>query len=135
MSFGQAITSGFKNYVTWKGRSTRSEFWFWHLFVFIVEIPFIVIYNVATRSELQTAVVARDWAGFFADLFGWSFWLLVVVSLVFILPTIAVLIRRLHDLDRSGGWFWIALVPSAGGIILFIFSVLPGTPGKNRFDK
>ncbi|CAB4901353.1 MAG: DUF805 domain-containing protein [Actinobacteria bacterium] len=134
MTFGQAIASGFKNYVSWKGRATRSEFWFWHLFVFIVDIPFIVIYNVVTQSELQAALVARDWAGFFSDLFGWSFWLLVVVSLIFILPTIAVLIRRLHDLDRSGAWFWIGLVPSAGGIILFIFSVLPGTPGKNRFD-
>jgi uncharacterized membrane protein YhaH (DUF805 family) len=134
MTFGQAITNGFTKYASWKGRANRAEFWFWHLFVFIVELPFIIIYNVVTRSELQTAVTARDWPTFFSVLLGWSFWLLVVVSLVFIVPTIAVLIRRLHDIDRSGGWFWIGLVPSAGGIILLVFSLLPGTPGKNRFD-
>jgi uncharacterized membrane protein YhaH (DUF805 family) len=57
------------------------------------------------------------------------------VSLVFLLPSLAVTIRRLHDIDRSGGWFWIILVPVAGSIVLLVFALLPSTPGKNRFDS
>ena len=134
MSFGQAIANGFKKYASWKGRATRSEFWFWTLFVVIVQIPFSIIYNISSQGALQAAMTAGDQGAFLAALFGPTYWLLVLVSLVFFLPSLAVLIRRLHDLDRSGGWYWIILVPFAGSIVLLVFTLLPGTPGKNRFD-
>ena len=57
------------------------------------------------------------------------------MSLVFLLPSLAVTIRRLHDIDRSGGWFWIIFVPVAGSIVLLVFALLPSTEGKNRFDS
>jgi uncharacterized membrane protein YhaH (DUF805 family) len=44
-------------------------------------------------------------------------------------------VRRLHDIDRSGGWYWIIFVPFAGIIVLLVFSLLPSTPDKNRFDN
>jgi uncharacterized membrane protein YhaH (DUF805 family) len=134
MTFGQAIASGFKNYVTWKGRATRAEYWWWTLFIFIVQIPFSIIYNVSSQASLEAALMAGDQAAYLAALFGPTYWLLVVVSLVFFLPSIAVTIRRLHDIDRSGGWFWIILVPFAGSIVLLVFALLPSTSGKNRFD-
>jgi uncharacterized membrane protein YhaH (DUF805 family) len=134
MSFGQAISNGFKKYASWKGRATRSEFWFWTLFVVIVQIPFSIIYNISSQGALQAAMTAGDQGAFLAALFGPTYWLLVLVSLVFFLPSLAVLIRRLHDLDRSGGWYWIILVPFAGSIVLLVFTLLRGTPGKNRFD-
>jgi uncharacterized membrane protein YhaH (DUF805 family) len=135
MSFGQAIASGFKNYVSWKGRATRAEYWWWTLFVFIVELPFSIIYNVASQGELQKAMESGDQAATLAATFGPAYWLLLLVSLVFFLPSLAVTIRRLHDIDRSGGWFWIILVPFAGSIVLLVFALLPSTPGKNRFDS
>jgi uncharacterized membrane protein YhaH (DUF805 family) len=55
--------------------------------------------------------------------------------LALFLPGLAVTIRRLHDIDRSGGWFWIILVPFAGSIVLLVFALLPSTPAKNRFDS
>jgi uncharacterized membrane protein YhaH (DUF805 family) len=134
MTFGQAIASGFKNYVSWKGRANRAEYWYWALFVFIVTLPFNIIYNVVVQSQLRVDIAANNWAAFSSVMFGWSYWLLVVVALALLLPGLSMLIRRLHDLDRSGAWFWIGLVPFVGGIILFVFSVLPGTPGKNRFE-
>ena len=134
MSFGQAIANGFKKYASWKGRATRSEFWFWTLFVVIVQIPFSIIYNITSQSALQSAIAEGNQGAFLAALVGPTYWLLVLVSLVFFLPSLAVLIRRLHDLDRSGGWYWILLVPFAGSIVLLVFTLLPGTPGKNRFD-
>ena len=135
MSFGQAIASGFKKYVSWKGRATRAEYWWWTLFVFIVQIPFSIIYNVSSQAGLEAALAASDQAAYLAALFGPAYWILVLVSLVFLLPSLAVTIRRLHDIDRSGGWFWIILVPFAGSIVLLVFALLPSTPGKNRFDS
>ena len=134
MSFGQAIANGFKKYASWKGRATRSEFWFWTLFVVIVQIPFSIIYFVTSQTALQSAIASGNQGAALAALVGPTYWLLVLVSLVFFLPSLAVLIRRLHDLDRSGGWYWILLVPIAGSIVLLVFTLLPGTPGKNRFD-
>nr|KGA06390.1 MAG: hypothetical protein GM42_3960 [actinobacterium acMicro-1] len=135
MTFGQAIANGFKNYVTWKGRATRAEYWWWTLFIFIVQIPFSIIFNVSSQAGLEAALAAGDQAAYLAALFGPAYWLLVLVSLVFLLPSLAVTIRRLHDIDRSGGWFWIIFVPVAGSIVLLVFALLPSSEGKNRFDS
>ncbi len=134
MTFGQAIASGFRKYASWKGRATRAEYWWWTLFVFIVTLPFNIIYNAASQAGLEAAMAAGDQGAFLAALFGPTYWLLVLVTLVFLLPSLAVTIRRLHDIDRSGGWFWIILVPVAGSIVLLVFALLPSTPDKNRFD-
>jgi uncharacterized membrane protein YhaH (DUF805 family) len=135
MSFGKAIASGFKNYVTWKGRATRAEYWWWTLFTFIVTLPFSIIYNVTSQGALQAAMESGDQAAALAGTFGPAYWLLLLVSLALFLPGLAVTIRRLHDIDRSGGWFWIILVPFAGSIVLLVFALLPSTPAKNRFDS
>ena len=45
------------------------------------------------------------------------------------------IVRRLHDTDRSGWWVLISLLPLIGGLILFVFEVLPGTQGENRFGS
>ena len=135
MTFGQSIANGFKKYASWKGRATRAEYWWWTLFVFIVTLPFNIIYNVGSQAGLEAALASGDQAAFMEALFGPTYWLLVLVSTVFFLPGLAVTIRRLHDIDRSGGWFWIILVPFAGSIVLLVFALLPSTPGKNRFDS
>lgn len=59
--------------------------------------------------------------------------LATLFALATVIPTLAVTWRRLHDTDRSGGWFFIQLVPLVGWIILFVFVVLDGTWGPNRF--
>ena len=65
---------------------------------------------------------------------GFGTVLFVIVTLALILPTIAVEVRRLHDTNRSGGWWWIQLVPFAGGIIMFIFMLLPSVDEGNRYN-
>ncbi len=56
-----------------------------------------------------------------------------IYSLAVLIPSIAVSVRRLHDIDRTGWWLLIALVPLVGAIVLIVFHVLDGTPGPNRY--
>jgi uncharacterized membrane protein YhaH (DUF805 family) len=110
MGFGQAISSGFSNYVNFSGRSCRSEYWFWVLFIVLAEI---------VTSIIDVVIGVRVTTGIF--------------GLVTILPGLAVAIRRLHDLDRTGWWFLLVFIPLIGWIVLIIWYVTKGTDGPNRF--
>jgi hypothetical protein len=54
-------------------------------------------------------------------------------SLAILIPSLAVTVRRLHDIDRTGWWILIGLVPLIGTIVLLVFALLDGTPGSNRY--
>jgi uncharacterized membrane protein YhaH (DUF805 family) len=114
MNFDQAITAGFQNYVNFSGRAIRSEFWYWFLFVVLVVIASSVI-DAVLFSELELSPIST------------------LAGLALILPGIAISIRRLHDLDRSGWWYLLVFVPLVGGIILLIWNCMRGTVGPNRF--
>jgi uncharacterized membrane protein YhaH (DUF805 family) len=110
MNFGQAISAGFSNYVRFSSRSSRSEYWYWILFFYIGLIVAGMI----------------DWVLGITAIIG-LFWLATV------LPTLALSVRRLHDLDRSGWWIFLALIPIVGAIVLIIWHCTRGTVGPNRF--
>jgi uncharacterized membrane protein YhaH (DUF805 family) len=57
----------------------------------------------------------------------------LIVALATLLPSIAAGVRRLHDIDRSGWWLLIGLVPLIGFIVLIVFLTKRGTEGQNRF--
>lgn len=109
MNFQQAIVSGFQNYVNFAGRAARSEFWYWALFVFLVNIAANLV-DAAIDVGLISALA----------------------SLALFLPGIAVSVRRLHDLDRTGWWLLIALT-GVGIILLIVWWCMKGTTGSNRF--
>ncbi len=117
MTFVQAIQSGFKNYVKFQGRATRSEFWWWMLFYMII----IVVLETLAMGELQ-----RGTTGLFTGL-------LSLVSLIFFLPTLGLEVRRLHDTDRSGWWVLISFVPIIGIILLIVWWCGKGTLGPNKY--
>jgi uncharacterized membrane protein YhaH (DUF805 family) len=114
MGFTQAIASGFQNYVNFSGRAARSEFWYWFLFAVLVSIVAGVIDAVLFSSSGLSPISG-------------------LVGLALILPGVAVSVRRLHDLDRSGWWIFLGLIPLVGGIILLIWYCMRGTIGSNRF--
>ena len=121
MGFGEAVKSGFTKYATFAGRATRSEFWWWWLFsslVYAVAFLLALILGGSSSSDGVSAVAIIIY---------------LVAGLALILPSISVMVRRLHDIDRSGWWYWIGLVPCVGPIILIVFYVTPGTAGQNRF--
>jgi uncharacterized membrane protein YhaH (DUF805 family) len=56
-----------------------------------------------------------------------------IYSLAVLIPSLAVTVRRLHDIDRTGWWIFINLIPLIGTIVLLVFAVTDGTPGSNRY--
>ena len=116
MTFGQAIQSAFKNYANFQGRATRSEFWWFQLFYLIVIIAIEILGGILGRNGIGIAMGA-----------------LVLVGLGFFLPGLGLVIRRLHDTDRSGWWIFISMVPLVGGILLLVWYCTPGTPGPNKY--
>ena len=124
MSFGEAVRSVFRNYAKFDGRAPRSEYWWFQLSNLLVVL----------------ALYAVLFAGFVAGPRGSIYGLAVVVLIVLVvyliatfIPSFAVMVRRLHDSDKSGWWLLIGLIPYVGAIVLFIFLLLPSTPGINQF--
>jgi uncharacterized membrane protein YhaH (DUF805 family) len=116
MNFFEAISSGFRNYVNFSGRAVRSEYWYWTLFVTIVMFVLGVI-----DQSLNPGVGI----GAFSIVNA-------IVSLALILPGIAVSVRRLHDIDRTGWWLLLSFTV-IGVLILIYWACLRGTLGQNRF--
>lgn len=112
MDFGQAVSTGFSKYVNFRDRACRSEYWYWALFWGTVTIVTSII-DAVLDPNLQLATA--------------------LFTLATIIPYIAVGIRRLHDLDQTGWWYLLSLIPLAGGILLAIWFMFKGTDGPNRF--
>lgn len=93
MTFQESIKVCFNKYVDFSGRASRSEYWWFVLFVFLVQLGL----------------------GLFSN------WLALIFLLATLLPQIAAATRRLHDTGRSGWWQLIGLVPLIGWIVLIVF--------------
>ena len=106
-----------KKYAVFGGRSRRKEYWYFVLFSVIVSLVLSAIDALLGTLSSSTNV------GLLGGIYG----------LAIIIPSIAVSVRRLHDIDRTGWWVLISLVPVIGAIVLLVFAVLDGTPGENRF--
>jgi uncharacterized membrane protein YhaH (DUF805 family) len=113
MTFGEAISSGFSNYANFSGRSPRSTYWWWVLFVVIV--------------EFLAAIV--DYALFGADMQV----LYPLAALGLLVPSVAVAVRRLHDTARSGWFILLPLIPIIGAIVLIVWNCQRGTFGPNQY--
>lgn len=139
MSFGQAIKHVFQNYANFQGRASRSEFWWFYLFMVIVNAILAIPYQIGIMSTANTVTVDEATgvvtSGGLSGLAIFGIALLTIWTLATIIPLIAVSVRRLHDTDRSGGWWWLNLLCCIGGIILIIFYIQPSTPGPNRFGE
>lgn len=118
MEFTQAIKAGFQKYIDFTTRSCRSEYWFWALFVVIASIVLAVI-------DAATYGIGPSGSGPLGSLF----------SLVTFIPGIAVAVRRLHDIDKSGWWLLLAFIPLIGWIVLIVWFATKGTEGPNRFGE
>jgi uncharacterized membrane protein YhaH (DUF805 family) len=110
MGFMEAVKSVYGRYVDFQGRSPRSEYWWFVLFYIIV----VIVGSVITAAIPFFGIV------------------LIVFYLGSIIPMLAVSIRRLHDLDKSGWFILLSLIPIVSLLLLYWFC-LKGTDGDNRF--
>jgi uncharacterized membrane protein YhaH (DUF805 family) len=111
MGFQEAVQAVLSKYATFTGRAARPEFWWFMLFIFLVNVGTSIIDGMLFDGQVLNTVA----------------------MLALIVPQLAVGARRLHDIDRSGWWLLLALVPVVGWIVLIYFNVQPGQPGANRF--
>ncbi len=109
MEFPQAIESGFKNYFNFTGRASRSEFWYFQLFLVLAGFALTIIDAFATGGMLL------------------SLWNLGIV-----IPSISICVRRFHDIGRTG--WWILLPFTIIGIIPYIWMLcIKGDDQHNQF--
>lgn len=106
MTFQDAVKTCFNNYTNFEGRARRPEYWWFALFVLVGNLLFALI---------GIGILKAIW------------------GLALLLPSLAVGVRRLHDLDKSGWWLLLVLIPIIGGLILIYFFVQEGTKGANQY--
>lgn len=123
MDMGTSVRTCLGKYATFSGRASRSELWWFVLFNFICSIVAIIIDNILGTTYAIAGGKASG--GLFYSL----------LQLLLLLPGLSVQVRRLHDRNRSGWWWWLVLIPVIGAIVLFVWFVLKGTSGANRYGE
>jgi uncharacterized membrane protein YhaH (DUF805 family) len=122
-----------KRYADFSGRSRRKEYWMFILFVIIGSIVFsgldaaLGLGGGVSRYSYGGAGVVGAGAGMRGGILNGIF------SLAIVIPSIAVAARRLHDIDKSGWWMLIGIIPLIGWIIVIVWYCTDGTRGPNRF--
>ncbi len=111
MSFVDAIKSVFSQYANFSGRARRSEYWYYVLCYAIISI----VINLLSQASSVFAIIGT------------------VVGLALICPTLAVEIRRLHDIGKSGWYLLFNLIPLVGAIILIVWFCKDSEPGDNMY--
>lgn len=120
MSFGAAISSFFTKYATFSGRARRSEFWYAVLFTTLVSTAISII-APGTMTEVngfdvqQSSMLSNLW------------------SLATLIPSLSMTWRRLHDVNKSGNYFFFVFLPIVGWIILLIQLVKDSATGDNVY--
>ena len=130
-SFGQAVSRYFRKGLTFSGRASRSEFWWAFLLYVLSFLVGGVLLAVLHNLSRDPAADPRDISvggGIMAAV-------LTVWFLIIIIPTIALHVRRLHDVNLPGPLYLITLIPWLGSLILLIITLLPSNPAGARFDK
>lgn len=118
MIFFQSADSAFCNFMNFWGRSGRSEFWFWLLYanVFLLLGGVGVLLFVRLEEAMTPLAI-----------------LYLSITAVVLLPSLAVSVRRLHDIGRTGWWLFIYFVPVVGPLLLLYFFVQPSDEEQNRY--
>lgn len=115
MGFSDAIKTCLAKYADFNGRAMRSEFWYFVLFNFVLQLGLIIVLGIIVGGASSLPDIASG-----------------IATLALIIPSLAAGARRLHDIDKSGWWQLIGIVPLIG-LVLIYFWCQRGTEGANRF--
>lgn len=137
--FVKAFARFWKKYATFSGRASRSEYWWWFLWAFIIGLVLSIIGSIiAVATGDYTATSQASSTGAHASFNTNSpiaTGILGLWYLAILIPSIAIQVRRLHDGNFRGWWVLLNLIPFLGQIVVFIFTLLPSKPEGQRFDK
>ena len=111
-----------ENYANFKGRARRAEYWYFALGNFIVMFVFYII-GFAGIGMDSTALMVLGFG-----VYG-------ITSLATLLPSLAVGVRRLHDINKSGWYYLIGLIPLVGSIILLVWFFTDGNRFTNDYGE
>lgn len=109
-----------ENYANFSGRARRSEYWY---FVLTNTLIFLVLYGIGVGLVLNQSFMV---GGVFSAV-------ALLYMLATLVPSLAVAVRRLHDVDKSGWYYFVGLIPLVGGIIMLIWFCTEGTTGANNY--
>jgi len=107
--------TAYARYWDFQGRASRSEYWLFFLWVFTLGLAAGLVDRLVLQSQGPLGP-----CGLF-------------LTFANLIPNLSLSFRRLHDIDRSAWWLLIAAIPILGALVLFVFTLLPGTRGENRF--
>ncbi|OGY86226.1 MAG: hypothetical protein A2233_01165 [Candidatus Kerfeldbacteria bacterium RIFOXYA2_FULL_38_24] len=102
-----------KKYAVFSGRASRKEYWMFVLFNLIIIVALSIVESILNSN------------GILGGLY----------SLAVLLPGLGAAIRRLHDIDRTGWWLLISLIPVLGFIVLIVFLATAGNSGDNKYGQ
>jgi uncharacterized membrane protein YhaH (DUF805 family) len=117
VGFVEAVQTCFSKYATFEGRARRSEYWFYTLFIWLVQVVLAVVGMIVLGTSPEDGPNI----------------LMSIFSLATLVPSLAVFWRRMHDIGKSGAWFFLNLVPCIGSIVLLVFELTDSQPGENQF--
>ena len=110
MTFGESVSTCFKKYFVIKGRASKSEFWWFQL---VWSASFFIMFIYEGSEQIQ-------------------YFFIGIIVVIFI-PLLTVGVRRLHDTGKSGFYYFWALVPFIGSLIVLAFMLGDGTKGRNQY--
>lgn len=110
----------FQNYANFSGRARRAEYWNFVLVNLIIYIPFYILFIIGIANDAETV-----------GLLGMS--VLGLFALAMLIPSLAVLVRRLHDINKSGWFFLIYFIPLVGPILMLVWLCTEGNRFPNNY--
>ena len=116
MTLSEAVTMSLARYASFGGRARRSEYWCFTILHWLAILLAMVVSYLAMLASPALGVILYS-----------------IVFLGTLLPHLAISIRRLHDVNRTGWWYLVGFVPLLGAIVLLVLFCTDGTRGPNRF--
>ena len=127
-NYFQTVWETIKNFSDFSSCATRKEFWGFVLFWFVYHVIACIVLSLCGAFK----EVAPGYYSTFGSPLNWVFSLPALIF--FVLPFLAVSVRRLHDSGRSGSWLFLTFLPLIGCCVIFIMMCLPSNPNSEYSD-
>ena len=116
-NFKEIVTN---KYAQFAGRANKTEFWQYVLVYVVISVVLSLFINIMGGVKLLSML--------FMIIQG-------LFSLALLVPSIAIGVRRMHDIGKGGGWILVNMIPLSGSIWFILLAIKDSEPGPNRFDK